>query len=168
MSQSDNNVTESGTSNERGFLARGGAWVLAQSVSMPLVLALGPLTSELLATGWLLAAAAVLLLVGTIFGVGGAWVLGGNRTIFPRPNAGSELIQHGVYRLVRHPLYTSVTLLSLAWAAWWASWITLAAAVAQAVLLNFKARREETWLRERFPDYADYARRVRRFLPWLY
>jgi protein-S-isoprenylcysteine O-methyltransferase Ste14 len=38
-----------------------------------------------------------------------------------------------------------------------------------AVLFDLKARREEAWLIERFPEYADYrARTPRRFVPWLY
>jgi protein-S-isoprenylcysteine O-methyltransferase Ste14 len=161
-------VTTAGTASERGFFARGGAWVLGQSVSMPLVLLLGPLTPGAATVPWLSGLALVLLILGAGFGLAGAWVLGRNRTIFPKPNDGSQLICHGVYRLVRHPLYTSVTLLSLAWAAWWISWVTLAVALSQAVFLDLKSRREEAWLRDRFPGYADYARRVRRFLPWLY
>ncbi len=151
-----------------GFLARGGGWVLAQSFTMLLVLAAGPLASGGQRPPWLSVAAALLFLLGAGFGISGAWVLGRNRTIFPKPNEGSQLIRHGVYRLVRHPLYTSLTLLSLAWAAWWASGVTVVVALVQAVLLDFKSRREEAWLRERFPDYADYARCVRRFMPWLY
>ena len=163
----DRPATASGGSPKRGFFARGGAWVLAQSGSMLAVLALGPLTAGNSGSVWRLTALG-LLLAGAAFGISGAWVLGRNRTIFPKPNNGSQLIRHGVYRLVRHPLYTSVTLLSLAWAAWWSSVPTLAVAVAQAVLLDRKARREEAWLRECFPEYAEYARRVRRFVPWVY
>jgi protein-S-isoprenylcysteine O-methyltransferase Ste14 len=38
-----------------------------------------------------------------------------------------------------------------------------------AVLIDRKAQREETWLIERFPDYALYrAHTPRRFVPWLY
>jgi hypothetical protein len=38
-----------------------------------------------------------------------------------------------------------------------------------AVLIDLKARREETWLIERFPEYALYrARTPRRFVPWPY
>lgn len=151
-----------------GFLARGGAWVLGQSFLMPLVLALGPLTPGPEAGVRLRTLAWLCFATGAGFGVAGAWVLGRNRTIFPKPNDGSQLICHGVYRLVRHPLYTSLTLLALGWAAWWASWPTLAAGLIQALFLDFKARREETWLRDHFPGYADYARRVRRFVPWVY
>ena len=35
-------------------------------------------------------------------------------------------------------------------------------------LLDAKARVEERWLSGQYPEYDAYARRVRRFLPWLY
>ena len=37
-----------------------------------------------------------------------------------------------------------------------------------AVFFDRKARREERWLRSRFPKYAAYERRVRRFIPGIY
>lgn len=153
---------------KRGFVERGGWWVLGQSVLMPLVVALGPLTpgdwrwpeSRFLA--WALCA------VGASFGVGGAWVLGRNRTIFPHPNEGSQLVRHGVYRFVRHPLYASLMWLSAGWSLAWESWPTLLAGLVLTVFLIFKSQREERWLRAHFPEYTDYARYVRRFIPWLY
>jgi protein-S-isoprenylcysteine O-methyltransferase Ste14 len=151
-----------------GFFERGGWWVLGQSILMPLVLALGPLCPGESHPAWLGGVAWILFAGGAGFGIGGVWVLGRNRTIFPKPAADSQLVRHGVYRWVRHPLYTSLMLLSLGWAAWWASWPTLPAGAALAVFLDFKARREEAWLRAQFPDYADYTRRVRRFLPGIY
>ncbi len=151
-----------------GFLERGGWWVLGQSVLMPLVLALGPFCPGETRPAWLRGAAWILFAGGAAFGIGGVWVLGRNRTIFPKPAAGSQLVRHGVYRWVRHPLYTSLLLLSLGWAAWWASGVALLAALALGVFLDFKARYEERLLRERFPEYADYARRVRRFIPGVY
>jgi len=36
------------------------------------------------------------------------------------------------------------------------------------VILDAKARLEERWLKEKFPDYTDYTKRVRRFVPWVY
>jgi protein-S-isoprenylcysteine O-methyltransferase Ste14 len=41
-------------------------------------------------------------------------------------------------------------------------------ALLQAVLLDAKARREERWLREKFPDYDRYAEKVCRLIPGLY
>jgi protein-S-isoprenylcysteine O-methyltransferase Ste14 len=151
-----------------GFRERGGAWVVAQSGLMLLILALGPLLPGVASAGWHAPLAALLAVLGAGFGIGGAWVLGRNRTIFPLPNAGSELIEHGIFRVVRHPLYTSLTLLAAAWAVGWASWSAALAGLVQTVFLDLKSRREEVWLRARFPGYADYARRVRRFLPGIY
>ena len=151
-----------------GFLARGGRWVLAQLALMTAVAALGPWGQGSWSRSSASLPAIALLLVGACCGIAGAWVLGRNRTIFPKPHAGSALITHGIYSWMRHPLYTSVMLLSVAWALYWASGLALAASVALALLLNAKARREEAWLREQFPGYVDYQRRVKRFLPWVF
>lgn len=150
-----------------GFYERGGGWVLTQSVLMVLVLVGGPLTPGA-AAGLRLALAGVLLLAGAGFGIAGAWVLGRNRTIFPRPNPGSRLVTGGVYRWVRHPLYASLMCLAFAWALYWSSWPTALAAMGLTVFLRAKAAREEVWLREHFPGYADYAGRVRRFFPGVW
>ena len=37
-----------------------------------------------------------------------------------------------------------------------------------AALLDAKARREETWLLERYDAYAEYRRRSKRFVPGIY
>jgi protein-S-isoprenylcysteine O-methyltransferase Ste14 len=58
--------------------------------------------------------------------------------------------------------------LSFGWAYLWDSGRGVALALIQAVLLDIKARREERWLREKFPDYDEYAVKVRRLIPWLY
>ena len=47
-------------------------------------------------------------------------------------------------------------------------WLTLGWAALLFVLLDVKSRREERWLADRFPAYADYRRRTRRLIPWLY
>ena len=77
-------------------------------------------------------------------------------------------MRHGIYSVMRHPLYTSVMLASLGWALLWQSGPALVAALLLAPFFDAKARREERWLAERFPDYGDYQRRVARFLPWIY
>ena len=85
-----------------------------------------------------------------------------------QPAAQAELVQHGVYGLIRHPLYTAVFCAAAGWSLIRGSWLALAASLALAVFFDAKARREERWLRQQFPDYNHYARRVRRFIPWIY
>lgn len=98
----------------------------------------------------------------------GAAALGSSLTVLPRPRARGRLVREGVYRLVRHPIYGGVILLALAWAVWRMSLLHLGLAVIVAFFFYAKARREERWLLERFPEYAAYRREVRAFIPWLY
>ncbi len=116
----------------------------------------------------LLLGAVVLLAVAGLCGLAGALALGRNLTPFPQPSTSGRLIQHGIYAVIRHPLYTSVICAALGWALLRASWPALAATLALSVYFDAKARREELALRRRFPAYADYQRRVRRFVPWIY
>ncbi|MFM7101414.1 MAG: methyltransferase family protein [Verrucomicrobiota bacterium] len=109
-----------------------------------------------------------LLAVSAVFGLGGVARLGRNRTLFPRPRPGSRLVTTGVYRWVRHPLYLSVLAGSAAWVVHWNTPGGWGLWLAGAVFLDAKARREERWLREQFPGYAAYARRVRRLIPGVY
>lgn len=106
-----------------------------------------------------------LMVLGALFGLAGVSALGRNRTPFPQPQADSQLIQHGLYARLRHPLYTSVMLTAFAWALLWQSWPALIPALALVPFFHAKARREERWLLEKFPGYAEYAQRVPRFLP---
>ena len=110
----------------------------------------------------------VLTVIGAGFGISGVFVLRGSRTTFPEPLPKTRLIRTGVYGIVRHPLYVSVITLSLAWALWWRSTPCLALALASTLFHDAKARHEENRLQQRFPDYPDYARQVKRLIPWIY
>ncbi len=147
------------------FMARGGAWVIVQFVLMMAVIFLGVLAHGDWTQPTLMTAGAGLLVVGGYFGITGVLVLGRNRTPYPRPRAGSDLVQHGIYARVRHPLYTSVMLASLGWALVWQSATSFMAALVLVPFFHAKARREERWLCEKFPGYPEYAERVPRFVP---
>ena len=112
--------------------------------------------------------AGLLVSAGAAAAVSGSIMQGKSLSPFPKPPAHARLIRRGPYALVRHPLYAGLIALSLGWACLWASARGAALALAQAVFLDAKARREECWLREKFPDYGEYASKVRRLIPWLY
>ena len=142
--------------------------MLPQFALMLALLAVAPLWAADWDGWWSLVTAAVLLVAGAVFGIGGAVSLGRNRTAFPEPLPEARLVRTGVYGIVRHPLYTSVILLSFAWALGWRSLPGLALAVATLVFLDAKARHEERRLRAKFADYDRYAREVKRLVPWIY
>jgi protein-S-isoprenylcysteine O-methyltransferase Ste14 len=147
-----------------GFLARGGGWVLAQSVLLLLLLGAGPVGgSPPGAWAWLSAPG---FLIGAWLGIAGAKHLGSARTAYPHPLPTAPLITDGIYRRVRHPLYAALIWLGIAWSILWSSWLSAGVVVGLAGLLWAKARREERWLGERQPEYAEYARRVPGFWPW--
>ncbi|MFZ4766926.1 MAG: methyltransferase family protein [Roseimicrobium sp.] len=159
---------KSTTMPDAAFAARGGWWAVAQSVLMAAVLVAGPLAGELQPVAAARVFAAALLTLGAVTGVAGARALGKNRTIYPMPLAHAQLVQSGIYALVRHPLYASLIYLSGGWALLWASWLTLGIALALAGVLFMKARREEAFLQRQFTDYQAYAARVKRFVPGVW
>ncbi len=89
-------------------------------------------------------------------------------TPLPYPVDHSRLVRHGVYRIVRHPLYSSQLFAALGWVAFSLSLSHLALLVVGFVFFDFKASKEEGWLTERHPDYVDYARGVPKLIPWVY
>lgn len=152
---------------QRTFWHSGGAWVLAQSVLMTAVILLGVVFHGDWTNTAVIVPGVAVFLAGGVVGIAGVWVLGRNRTPFPRPRERSEFIQHGIYARVRHPLYLSVMLASSGWALIWQSWPALIAALTLVPFFQAKARREERWLCEKFSGYADYAKHVPAFLPRL-
>lgn len=102
----------------------------------------------------------------------GLWALSANRpgnfNIRPVPRSGGELVQHGPYRWIRHPMYSALLLAGLAAARVAGdveSWLVLAVLV---VVLVIKANVEERGMIERHAGYRDYRKRTRRFVPGLY
>lgn len=150
------------------FRERGGWWVLIQFILMAAWVAVPPAAGNRTDLVPLKLAAALMIAAGAFVGIAGAVALKGNRTPFPRPRDASTLIEDGIYAVVRHPLYVSLMLLAFGWACLWQSAEGAALAVVQAVFFDAKARCEERFLRARFPGYAAYAAKVRRFIPGIY
>ena len=65
-------------------------------------------------------------------------------------------------------MYSGGVLLSLGWALFVGSWLTVGYAAILFVFVDIKSRLEERWLAEKFPGYAEYRRRVRKLVPFLY
>jgi protein-S-isoprenylcysteine O-methyltransferase Ste14 len=109
-----------------------------------------------------------LFLIGLVIVALARIQLGGAWTALPRPVAGGQLPQEGIYSVVRNPIYDAVILFGVGGSPITGSVIGLALCVVLAAFLDLKVRREEAWLRERYAGYDDYARRVKRFVPGIY
>lgn len=88
-----------------------------------------------------------------------------NLTVFPTPKKNAELVQTGLYRWVRHPIYSGILLSAFAFAAGTGSLHKLLTAIALLILFYFKTAYEEKRLAEYYREYADYRKRTGRFFP---
>lgn len=106
--------------------------------------------------------------VALLFGGLGSIHIRDYLTPLPYPVDHNQLVQHGVYNWVRHPLYSSQLFAALGWTLYSLSLTHLLILVIGLLFFDYKAGKEEGWLTERHPEYADYARRVKKFIPWVY
>lgn len=111
----------------------------------------------------------------TLVGAGaalGLWAVSANRptnfNIRPTPHPTGHLVEHGPYRWIRHPMYTSVGIIAAGCVGASHTLEALAIAVALAAVLVVKAQVEEVWMAQSHPDYSAYQQRTRRFLPGLF
>jgi protein-S-isoprenylcysteine O-methyltransferase Ste14 len=109
-----------------------------------------------------------IFILGTGIALIAAINLGKNLTPLPRPKENAELVQTGLYRLVRHPIYFGVIVLSIGWGLIQQSTLVWLYVVIIAIFFDIKSRKEERWLVERFSSYTDYQGRVRKLIPWIY
>ena len=82
------------------------------------------------------------------------------------PGRASAVVQSGPYRVTRNPMYLGLALLLLALCLWRGPLLGLVAVVLfVAYITRFQIQPEERALLAKFgPPYADYLRRVRRWL----
>jgi protein-S-isoprenylcysteine O-methyltransferase Ste14 len=75
-------------------------------------------------------------------------------------------VQHGIYAFIRHPIYVGDLLLLAGLELSLNSWLIIAVAVLTPIVLRRAVREEET-LRNALPGYDEYARRTKRFIPYV-
>jgi protein-S-isoprenylcysteine O-methyltransferase Ste14 len=95
--------------------------------------------------------------------------LGQNWSVSLEIRKGHQLVRHGVYRLIRHPMYAAIWLWSIAQALLLANWLAgWSAVVPFAAMYFLRTPREERMLCEYLgQDYRDYMRQTGRLFPRL-
>ena len=78
------------------------------------------------------------------------------------------LVTTGPYRYLRHPIYVAALLFIWTGIAVHPSPRSLLAGLVATAAVLARMLSEERLLRERYPEYADYARRAKRLVPFLY
>jgi protein-S-isoprenylcysteine O-methyltransferase Ste14 len=151
-----------------------GEWYVAAQLVLIAVVFFGPRTMPGLPI-WPDPIVRTALCIGVVLGLTGIGLLlagickiGSRLTPLPCPKSDTRLIQSGPYRLVRHPMYFGGIMLAYGWALVVHGWLTLGYATVIVIFLDIKSRREERWLMEKFPEYRDYQKRVRKLIPFIH
>jgi len=95
--------------------------------------------------------------------------LGRNWSVSLQIREQHSLVRTGVYRLTRHPMYSSFFLLGLAQMVLLSNWFVAGAGLAGAgILYAGRVAREERMMIDRFGDeYRDYMACTKRLIPWI-
>lgn len=88
-------------------------------------------------------------------------------TAFPTPKRNSVLITSGLYKYVRHPIYTGILLVVFGYSIYSGSIPRLIISLLLLILFYFKTNYEENKLSQKYPDYSDYKSRTGRFIPGI-
>jgi len=90
-----------------------------------------------------------------------------NLSVFPTPKKDGILIETGLYKYIRHPIYTGIIVAALGFSVYSGSGFRLIVTLLLLVLFYFKSKYEEQKLTNVFSDYKAYMNRTGRFLPKL-
>jgi protein-S-isoprenylcysteine O-methyltransferase Ste14 len=148
--------------------ARGEGWVIGQ-----FIIGAGIAASPLLTRAdlpWIIRALAVVVFaLGAIISWLGIFTLGTNISPFPKPKENAHsLVTTGIYGLVRHPIYFGFLLAGLGWSLFWDSVLGIALTFLLLLWFDQKARHEEMWLEQKYPEYAAYQKQVKKLIPFVY
>jgi protein-S-isoprenylcysteine O-methyltransferase Ste14 len=109
--------------------------------------------------------AALAIIIGSLLVLVAFLQLKTNLTAWPSPKEKAQLVTVGVFAVVRHPIYSGLFLILMAYAFYLENSYRLAVALLLLVVFYFKTSYEEARLTEKFPAYRSYQKRTGRFFP---
>ncbi|MBV6479784.1 MAG: hypothetical protein HGGPFJEG_02579 [Ignavibacteria bacterium] len=113
----------------------------------------------------------VLLVIELLFAGFGIWAMSVHKfrfSVLPEPKKDTRLVKTGPYRIVRHPMYSSLIFITLVWLM---NFFTLFRFIIWLLLISalfFKASIEEKLLLSMHPGYASLPGKTKKFIPFLY
>lgn len=88
-----------------------------------------------------------------------------NLSPFPTPKSNSELIQTGLYKYIRHPIYTGIFLTAFSYGFYIGSLYKTIISSILLILFYYKSVYEEERLKKVFSEYEKYINTTGRFFP---
>ena len=96
-----------------------------------------------------------------------ALALGKSLTAHPIPGKNAVLVTDGLYKFVKHPIYSGVILAAFGLTITGGFFPHVIFFVALVLLLNYKASFEEKLLASTYAGYVEYSKKTGRFIPRL-
>ena len=100
------------------------------------------------------------------------WAMGvmklGNFNVVPTPVENGVLVSAGPYKLIRHPMYTSIFIFAMATLTDQFNYIKLVISLVLVVGLIVKMLFEEDLLCKHFSGYKDYMMKTKRVIPFVW
>lgn len=93
--------------------------------------------------------------------------LGTSLSANPVPREAGKLIETGIYKYVRHPIYTGLLLATLGSCVQSMAVVKFFVWMLLLALLIYKSKFEEKLLQKKYSTYTDYMKRTGRFVPRL-
>lgn len=111
----------------------------------------------------------IISMVGILFSIWGRIALGSNWSADAVLKSGQTLISNGPYALVRHPIYSGITLGMIGSAIALGNVGGLLAVILILIFSFLRITYEESMMNEKFGnEWKEYAKRVKRFIPWVW
>ena len=114
---------------------------------------------------WLQLFGLFISIVGIIISLAALLTLNKNLSPFPTPKADAELIQSGIYKYIRHPIYSGILFFTFGYSMYSENTLRLLIFLTLLILFSFKAAYEEKLLQDKYSNYGDYKKKTGMFLP---
>ncbi len=91
-----------------------------------------------------------------------------NLTAFPTPKENGNLIQTGIYKVIRHPIYSGIIVSTLFFGIYIESSWKIFISICLLILFYFKSNYEENLLSKFYSEYSDYKKHTYKFFPYIF
>ena len=102
---------------------------------------------------------------GILIASAGVLSIGKGFTPFPTPKDSGQLKQTGIYKYIRHPMYSGIIIAATGIALYNSNLPRLALCLVLYLFFQYKSRYEEKLLKQKFPEYDTYKTITGRFFP---
>lgn len=115
--------------------------------------------------GWLQPVFLIFSGIGFILIVISLLHLNTNLSPFPKPKKNAKLVTTGVFKYIRHPIYSGILFFLFFLSLYFSSFYKLGIVLLLMILFWFKSSYEEQQLSLKYPGYSNYRQRTGRFFP---